>query len=414
MLNKANCTACGACKNICPQNAIQMKEDAFGFVYPQIIQDLCNNCSLCHKTCDKLAQLERFSHLKAYALQSLDEKLLLKSSSGGIFSELSKCVLDGGGVVFGAAMDCVDEEFFIGHISINSKDELYKLQGSKYVQSDIGETYSEAKKFLEEGKTVLYSGTPCQIGGLKAFLNKEYDKLLTVDLSCTGVPNQKIFNDYIRFLNKNEKKAVTDFKFRNKEMFGWNCGNYLIKNENQDAKVIQGNTSSYHYLFIHGGILRMSCHNCKYANMERVADITMGDCWGIDIAIKEILKENGGKLDREKGISLVLINTTKGMDFLNAIKENLLTIEIDINKVRKYNGPLNAPLKLTEQRENYLNAYINEGYEQLDKLFKRNMGLLFHYSKLKNLTPKWLKKIIKHNFVVTNCKKMYFSLIKKT
>lgn len=398
--NKKKCTACGACENICPKNAIKMKEDAQGFLYPSIDEKKCINCHLCEIVCQNIDTITKNFPPKTIALQSKNYALTKKSSSGGMFAQIAKYILSNNGIVFGCAMEKINNEFDVKHIYIDDEKDLYKLQGSKYVQSNIKNTYKEAKQFLEQNRLVLFSGTPCQIAGLKAFLNKDYNNLLTVDLSCEGVPSLKLFNSYVKFLeNKKNLLEIVNFKFRNKKIFGWSTTGFTVlyktKKNKLKEKIIYQTTSSYFNLFINGGIHRESCYNCQFTGLNRISDITIADCWGIEIEYPNLLKQNGGTLDKDKGISLVLINTNKGKEILEKIKENLIIENIDITKLKKHNGPLRYPIKLNDTSKQYLPIYEKFGYEEMDKVFRKNLGLKYFYYKIKERTPKFIKNIIK-------------------
>lgn len=326
----------------------------------------------------------------AYVIQSKDNNLIKKSSSGGIFAELARYVLSNSGVVFGCTMERVEEGFDVKHIYIENEKDLYKLQGSKYVQSRLGNTIKEAKEFLDNERLVLFSGTPCQIAGLKAYLKQDYENLLTVDLSCTGTPSLEIFNDYVKFLEKKYKQKIINFEFRNKEKMGWTCGNALITFETGKQKIIYNNVSSYLNLFITKRLQKTSCQNCKFAGLDRVSDITLADAWGTEIEYPELLRT---KFDKNKGISLVLINTEQGEKFFNSIKEDLTIESVDINKFTKYNNPLINTQKVVETK--FLEAYKLGDYKDTDTLFKKELGIEYYYYKIKNVTPYWIKNLIK-------------------
>lgn len=323
--------------------------------------------------------------------QSSNNDLIKKSSSGGMFAELAKFVLSQKGVVFGCSMERVEDGFDVKHIYIENEKDLYKLQGSKYVQSRIGNTIKEAKEFLDKGRFVLYSGTPCQIAGLKAYLKQDYANLLTVDLSCTGTPSLEIFNSFIKFLEKKFGQKIIKFEFRNKECMGWSCGNALITFENGKQKILYNNVTSYLYLFINKKLQNRSCQECKYTGLERISDITVADAWGVEKEYPELLKF---KFDKNRGISLVIANNKKAYSLLNKIQNNLIIKEININKMVKYNNPLN---KITQNKEDltFLNAYKNDKYYGIEKLFRKNLGKKYYYYILKNHTPRFIKNIIK-------------------
>lgn len=334
--------------------------------------------------------------MKSILAQSKNINIIKNSSSGGMFAELARYVLSQGGVVFGCAMEKAEQGFDVKHIYIENEKDLYKLQGSKYVQSKLGNTIKEAKEFLDEGRFVLFSGTPCQIAGLKAYLKQDYDNLLTVDLSCEGTPPLKIFNDYIKYLEKNiVHSKIVDFKFRSKKHFGWSTSGFIAKFEHNGKikeKILPQNLSSYFTYFLNGIILQERCFNCQYTGLNRVSDITIADAWGIEKEYSSLLKTT---FDKNKGISLILLNTQKGQKIYNKIYQHIISYVIDIKKLRKYNHPLRHPSIKQINRNNYLLKYNNDGYEGLEKLFRRNLGFKYYYYQIKNFTPKWIKSIIK-------------------
>lgn len=328
--------------------------------------------------------------------QSIHNDLIKKSSSGGMFAELAKFVLSKNGVVFGCTMVRVEDGFDVKHIYIENEKDLYKLQGSKYVQSRIGNTIKEAKEFLDKGRFVLYSGTPCQIAGLKAYLKQDYDNLLTVDLSCEGTPPLEIFNDYIRFLETEVLKArIIDFKFRSKKHFGWSTSGFVAiykKGNKIKEKILPQNLSSYFSYFLSGHILQEKCFNCKFAGLNRQSDITIADAWGIEKEYPELIKK---KFNKKRGISLVIVNSTKGNTILEELTQNLISSEIDIHRLRKYNHPLRHPSIKPINKETIIKIYRNDGYKGVENKFKQDLGNKYCYFVLKNHTPQIIKNIIK-------------------
>lgn len=322
--------------------------------------------------------------------QSIHNDLIKKSSSGGMFAELAKFVLSQQGVVFGCSMERVEEGFDVKHIYIEDEKDLYKLQGSKYVQSRIGNTIKEAKEFLDKGRFVLYSGTPCQIAGLKAYLKQDYDNLLTVDLSCTGTPSLEIFNSFIKFLEKNFKQKIIKFEFRNKERMGWSCGNALITFENGKQKILYNNVTSYLYLFINKKLQNKSCQNCKYTGLERISDITIADAWGIEKEYPEVKN----KFNINNGLSLVIVNTDKAEQVIKQLSDNIIIESVDVNRLRKYNNPLTSSQNNIFD-DTYLAEYKKFGYKGIEDLFKQKLGKKYYYYIVKNYTPKFIKNIIK-------------------
>lgn len=391
MKDELNCIGCNACYNICPNNAITMSHNKYGFLQPLINKNRCINCGLCKKICLAKDNIFFQNPKSTYIIQSKNKSYIEKSSSGGMFAELAKYVISKNGVVFGCAMERIDDGFDVKHIYIEDEKDLYKLQGSKYVQSRIGNTIKEAKEFLDQGRFVLYSGTPCQIAGLKAYLKQDYENLLTVDLSCTGTPSLEIFNSFIKFLEKKFGQKIIKFEFRNKEHMGWSCGNALISFENGKQKILYNNVTSYLYLFINKKLQNKNCQECKYIGLERISDITVADAWGIEKEYPELLKS---KFDKNRGISLVLVNTDKAKLVIKQLSENIFIKNIDINRLRKYNNPLTSSQNNIFD-DTYLAEYKKFGYKGIEDLFKQKLGKKYYYYIVKNYTPKFIKNIIK-------------------
>lgn len=326
--DKRKCSGCYACKNICPQNAIEMCEDNQGFCYPEINSDLCIECGLCSKKCPILnAKKEEKKLPTAYAIYNKNEIIRNESSSGGVFTELSKIILKENGIVFGASFN---KNFDVIHILVENEKDLKKLRGSKYVQSDIGNSFYEAKKALKLGKKVLFTGTPCQIEGLYSFLGKDYSNLYTQDIICHGVPSKKIWQKYIK--ERKEKDNCDDLKkvlFRDKSKHGWSRYEVTFKYGNGKITRRDHNEDIFMKLFLSDKILRPSCYDCKFKKKHRISDITIADFWGIDNIRPE--------LNDEKGISLVLAHSLKGIGLLEQISKNVCIEEVSFEEAIKYN-----------------------------------------------------------------------------
>ena len=341
------CTGCKTCEQICPVKAIDMMEDEEGFYKPRINKEKCIKCGKCYKNCPQLNCIEKnkeFNQLNVYAIKNKNKTEQKTSSSGGVFSALAHYVLSNDGIVYGASF-C--ENFKLKQTRIDKLDELYRLKGSKYLQSDTSEIFELVKEDLINNKLVLYVGTPCQIGGLKNYLGKDYNNLLLVDLLCHGVPSQRLFNEYINWLEKREKSKVKMYDFRNKEKSIWELG-YIpkVSFENGRDKYLYGDTDIYIKSFLRGNTLMEACYSCKYTKMERISDITIGDLWGVGKAYPKLYDENG--------VSLVLINTINGKEAINEIKDNLCVKEIKINEIIKYTQPLCQPTKRPNDRSHYV------------------------------------------------------------
>ena len=322
-MNKKDCCGCAACVNICPKFAITMEKDEIGQYYPRINDTLCVDCGACKRVCDFQRKDEnRFGHqvLSAYGAASKNESLIKKSASGGIFAQLASFFLETGGVVYGAAM-LQDDKLWVKHIRVEDKAQLYLIQGSKYIQSDIGDTYQQVKQDLVKGRQVLFSGTPCQAAALRSFLKQDYENLIVVDIVCHGVSTAQIFQDYISFLEKKKNIKITNFAFRDKSV-GWGLDakyEYLKKSKLKTQRLYYKLSSFYNY-YEKAAISRENCYHCKYACPSRIGDITLGDFWGVEKNQPGCLRENGGIFDEKKGISFCLVNSQRGAElFLSLI-----------------------------------------------------------------------------------------------
>ena len=394
-----DCCACGACMNICPKNAIEMKPNQYGFLYPVIDNEQCINCGACKKVCAYQLSEVRNRPIQAYAAVNKSREQLMKSASGGVFSALASQVLERGGIVFGAALEFLDGHAIPHHIAVESVEQLPALQGSKYVQSAIGNTYKQAKEFLKKGKTVLFSGTPCQIDGLYGYLGKDYDNLITVDVICHGVPNAQFFDDYLQNEKAKENaQEVCGYAFRDKKK-GWGMNGRLdlrYPDQTEKSVYIPARLASYNTLFLDGDTYRENCYSCKYAGELRPSDLTIGDYWGIETEHPELLKKK--EYQERYGISCILANTTKGIqvcESLNGIYKEASSFE----KVSNRNGQLKHPSLLSPKRETILRLYAEQGYEALDAWFYRNYKKQIILHTVFNAVPRGfrmrLKKILK-------------------
>lgn len=375
--DKKSCYGCSACMNICPTNSISMKADGEGFIYPEIDSDSCIECGLCRRVCERHCSTIPEGLQSAWAAAAKQESILNKSASGGAFTVFAECILKKQGVVYGCAL-CRDQGILNPqHIRVDKLAELERLQGSKYVQSDIAFSFRRAKEDLEAGKYVLFSGTPCQIGGLKAYLGKEYNSLYTVDIVCHGVPNKAFFQEYLKILEKRLDGKILDYSFRDKT-FGWGLRG-LITWETKNGKIrhrlVPVNTSSYYKMFLDAEIYRDSCYGCRYAQGKRPGDITVGDYWGIEIEHPEVLEVNPESLSCSRGISCVLANTAKGNDLVQECAASLTLLKSLPEKVIRHNAQLQNPSPVGEHRGTILQLYREGGYKAVHKWCNKRMGL---------------------------------------
>lgn len=354
---KKDCTGCSACYNICPKGAITMVQDKKGFKYPVINKEKCVNCGMCAKVCPmKNSHRNQIENQNVYAAKHKDLDTRFKSSSGGVFGELAKYIIqEQNGCVFGVAFD---EEKKAKHIKIEDVKQIELLQTSKYVQSDVNNTYEEVKDELLKDRYVLYSGTPCQIAGLLSALNNiNKEKLITCDVVCHGVPSPKVFKDYQNVLERKYKSKIKEINFRYKNRYG--TQNFLVEFENGKKYIEKCSVDTYYKLFSKNYTLRESCFNCKFSNMNRVADITLGDFWGV--------KETINNFDDNKGVSLVILNTIQGENIFQEIKEKFEIVESNSKDCLQPN--LIRPTEMPKKYNDFWIDYNKKGYKYTSKKY---------------------------------------------
>lgn len=349
---KSKCTGCMSCMNICPKNCITMAFDDEGFWYPKIDVDKCINCDLCKNSCPFVSKKIGCEKPIAYAAYSTDDEIRMNSSSGGIFTEIANFVLQKDGIVYGAAFNDNTE---LTHISIENEGELYRLRGSKYIQSKINTCYKDAKEKLDDGRLVLFSGTPCQIDGLYSFLKRDYDNLITQDLVCHGVPSPLVWKEYVKFHEKKARSKTTGVFFRNKDN-GWKDFEFKLMFEN--GTIFQKNcfVDSYMKGFLFNLFLRPSCYNCAFKTRNRTSDFTLADFWGIEQELPE--------MDDNKGTSLVIVNSLKARKIWNDIQSNVVSQETDLEKAIIHNPSVISPSVQHEKREEFFKYFHKMGVDK--------------------------------------------------
>lgn len=350
ILNKEECCGCWACVNVCPKKCITMEFDNEGFAYPKIDMDVCINCGLCEKVCPTYSDPkgEEFES-KAFACKNKNEQVRMSSSSGGVFTLLCEKVIESNGVVFGAALD---KDMVVKHCSAQTIEECEKFKGSKYVQSQIENTYSEAKKYLDEGRLVLFSGTQCQIKGLNLYLRKPYSNLISVDVICHGVPSPMVLETHKNNIKKKYKSEIKNIKFRDKRV-GWHKFSFVIEFENNKEYARKASGDPYLRGFLSNLFLRPSCYECKSKNFTGKSDISLADFWGIENINAEFADE--------KGISLILVNSEKGLALFNRILDNIDYIEADLKDAIKRNKCIIQPTFKTEFRKDFFKVFEEKG-----------------------------------------------------
>jgi len=331
---KEICTGCQACRLVCPVSAISMQPDAKGFLHPEIDQNLCINCEKCQKVCPSLKEVQPINEntQRVYAAWSKDSHRRDFSTSGGVFAELATYVLEQKGVVFGV----IWKKYGAKHISIENASSLYKIQGSKYTQSDVGDSYKEAKNFLSQKRMVLFSGTPCQIAALKSYLSKEYTNLFTVDIVCHGVPSKTILLNRIHDIEIEKQDTIENVRFRDKKKSQFNTYMKYDFKKSKDSLKVSVYKDPYYRGFVMNYFLRESCYSCSYANTDRVGDITLADFWCY--SPKKIKY-----LSYRKGTSLVISNNHKGETLFSRIKKRLVVDESTLSAAKYGNRNLSSP-----------------------------------------------------------------------
>lgn len=352
IIEKDNCTGCMACMNICPKKAIKIESEKDGFAYPKIDSKICIECGLCKKVCPVINKLkENINEIEAYACKNKDENTRINSSSGGIFTLIAEWILKENGVVFGARFN---DNMEVVHDYIQNVEELKFFRGSKYIQSQIGNSYQKVKEFLNQERKVLFTGTPCQVEGLLSYLGKEYDNLYTQDIICHGVPSPKVWEKYLRYKNKNEKPK--EVNFRNKKVLGWS--NYQVYYRYNNSKE---NTyykeDMYMQLFLQNIILRKSCYDCHFKKLKRCSDITLADFWGINKVNPEFYDE--------KGVSAILVNSRKGKEIFENIKETMEFLKVDMKNIIKHNISICKSVEYNTKREQFFEDLDNKDIEFL-------------------------------------------------
>lgn len=366
--DKTKCCGCFGCYNICPANAIKMEEDEKGFKYPKVDKEKCVNCQLCEKVCPILNTTTIKNMPIAYACINKNDIVRKSSSSGGIFTLLAEDILNRKGVVFGA---CFNERFEVIHSYIEDQKDIQKLRGSKYVQSSINDMYKKAKEFLEKDRYVLFTGTPCQIEGLKCYLRRDYDKLYTQDIICHGVPSPKVWRKYLEFRSNKGLYEIKNIEFRNKDN-GWHLYNLKIELKNETYSNNQNN-DDYMKAFLRNTSLRESCYNCCFKKENRISDVTLADFWGVEKICP--------KIDDDKGVSLVIINSEKGKKLFDSLQNKILYDKTDLTKAIQYNKSM-----IKSSIEDHKRELFFESLDKIefDKLVKRHTS-----------NPNYLKKISK-------------------
>lgn len=401
IVNKQDCCGCSACVQRCPKHCITLKEDGEGFLYPHVDSDECIDCGLCEKVCPELHHGERHIPLEVYAAKNKDESIRMQSSSGGIFTLLAEKVIQEGGVVFGAAFDVNWE---VMHTYAETMEGLVDFRGSKYMQSRIGTAYQDAEYFLKQGRKVLFSGSPCQIKGLKLFLRKNYDNLIAVDFICHGVPSPKVWREYLKetIARKSGKNSVLSYPipckigidtvdFRSKST-GWKKFSFALTLSETSVEGVKNTVllssvfseNPFMRAFLADLILRPSCYSCPSKSGRSGSDLTIADYW----AIPQVAPE----FDDDKGVSLVLVQTEKGKSFYQSLKEKTTFIVTSYQEAQGANGGFKEKTPMHPKRSRFFTEFAQS--DDIIGLIDRTLRIPL-YRKLLKKVKNGIKKMLK-------------------
>lgn len=358
---KEDCTGCGVCSNICPKMAIEMKSDECGFIYPVIDQEKCVNCLMCQKVCpvNKKPELNRYDTPKVYAAWSLNSENRFKSTSGGIFTELARCVINEGGAVAGAAYD---KDNMVCHILAKSQEEIDLIRQSKYLQSNPQRIYREVKEQLDKGVHVAFAGAPCQVAALQKYLKKVPDNLLTIEFICRGMNSPKAYRCWLDEVERKNRSKATRVWFKYKE-HGWKSSPTCTRIDFENGKyvVLSGKKNSFMVGYLGPNLyIRPSCGSCRFKDTPRQADITVADFWGI-----------ADELDDDQGTSMVLLNSNKGECWFNKASNGMFKLERAFDEIKAGNVCFAHSVKVNPKSEEFLKGLSYCSFEkQLRKYTK--------------------------------------------
>lgn len=360
IIDKKSCCGCGTCVQSCPQNCISLIEDSSGFSYPIVDRLSCVDCHLCEKVCPCLNQLTQKDPICCYGTKNEEESIRRQSSSGGFFSIIADYVLNHRGVVYGARFN---QNWEVVHDFTETKDGLKEFRNSKYVQSNIGHMFKQVFEHLNNGRMVLFSGTPCQIAGLKRYLHKDFENLITVDVVCHGTPSPKVWREYFSCLDCKDVGAVC---FKDKST-GWRNYSFTIRNIKGDI-IFREKASENKYLmaFSRNLTLRPSCFNCPAKGGKSGSDITIADFWGIEHVLPHY--------DDDKGYNFICANTNKGLDIIG--KLNISCHKTNYDVAKQYNSCIYRSSMEPTDYLSFWEKYNKDGIQTVFKLKKHQYSFM--------------------------------------
>ena len=384
----AVCSGCSLCSQICPKGAIKMVQDQYGFMRPKVDMNLCIDCGICVKNCNVIAENVEFSP-KYYAAKNIDLSVRMNSSSGGVFFELARYFISNKhGVVYGAAYD-IRNEMRVTTIRVDKIEDVNKLMGSKYVQSDMDVAYLAVKKDLQNNICVCFSGTPCQVNALLSYLKQNKvstDMLFTCDFVCHGVPSPRVWREYVQTCESLYNDKMIDYRFRYKDN-DCNWGTINVCAQFNSNKLINTDfLKSYINLYFANLMTRPDCQKCQFAKLERVSDLTLADCWGIERAKPNFYDRNG--------VSMIIVSSQKSLEVLNTISASFELSEVDINLLDQPH--LSSPCILSDKSETFWHLFEQKGYLACAKKYTEYGFLFKKYKAIRGFLGRQKNRILGH------------------
>ena len=352
IVDKKKCCGCTACEAACHKKCIRMITDNEGFIYPEVDKKICVDCKICENVCPIINPPKVSSEINSYVVRDKRKNVVKQSTSGGVFTSMMEYVLKNNGIIYGVI---ADEKQIVRHIRIESADDdrIKKIPGSKYVRSDITGIYKQIKIDAEAGKLICFSGTPCQVAGLKNYLHKDYSNVILVDVVCRGNPSPLFWKKFVEYLESKYNSKITNVQFRSKT-YGYHSGSMRVDFENGKKYVASVNANIFLKAFFKDLCSRPSCYDCAFKSEKRCSDLTLYDCWHAG----ELLRIK----DDDKGYTNVIVHSKAGKDFLKNISEYLEIFEVDTEKAIKLDGIMvHNSVPWNEKREHFLDGLSETG-----------------------------------------------------
>lgn len=378
------CCGCRGCGQVCHVAAISFYEDEEGFMQPTVDDAACIGCGKCLKVCP-INHVNTFDDKQVgYAARTVDQEDISHCSSGGLFYVFAKEILKNGGVVCGCSTNA---QMMPEHTIASTIAEAQGMRGSKYVQSDMNDVYTRIREHLKAEKTVLFTGVPCQVAGLRNFLIKDYPNLFCIDIICHGVPSRKFYAEYLDWLGKKYGGKITEFEFRTKKRHQWSLTQRAVVEKSGGSKtehLLMASLDPYYHNFLEGSDYRESCYQCPYSQTKRAGDITIGDFWGVE--------QTHPNLFDIDGVSCALVNSVKGKELWMLTLGKVSATEVDINDIINYNGNLRKPTKRLAVRDTIYKRVAEGGFDAIPYNLSIKSRIV---DSIKNIVPNIIRYKIK-------------------